>query len=68
MTLFKGTKQFYHIMLFQGMVDPGESVTETLQRKFYEKVKSAEGLSEEEAEKIKKRIGQFMSSGGTEVS
>ena len=55
-------------MLFQGMVDPGESVTKTLQREFDEEVKSAEGLSEEETKKIKKRISKFMSSGGTEVS
>ena len=56
-------------MLFQGMVDPGESVSKALQMEFDEKVKSAEGLlSEEEAEKIKKRISEFMFSGGNEVS
>ena len=57
-----------HIMLFQGMVDPGESVTKTLQREFVEEVESTDGLSEEEAKKIKKRIDKFIFSGGTEVS
>ena len=50
------------------MVDPGENVSTTLKREFIEEVNSTENLSEEDAKIIHKRIKEFLSSSGKDVS
>lgn len=59
----------YNLLLLcvQGMVDPGERISQTLQREFSEEAMNLLKASASERENIQKRINMLFSSEGLQV-